>query len=74
MVLQFLVKSLNLVEQNVLDFADQPTSGSAESCNQGSGVSAPEFRNINNSTEHLSSHLKSKVIMKVYNNGYINAE
>ena len=35
MVLQFLVKSLNLVEQNVLDFADQPTSGSAESCNQG---------------------------------------
>ena len=34
MVLQFLVKSLNLVEQNVLDFADQPTSDSAESCNQ----------------------------------------
>ena len=34
MVLQFLVKSLNLVEQNVLDLVDQPTSGSAESCNQ----------------------------------------
>ena len=27
--------SLNLAEQNVVDFVDQPTSGSAASCNQG---------------------------------------
>ena len=37
MVLQFLVKTLEFElcsRENFLDFVDQPTSGSAESCNQ----------------------------------------